>query len=255
MARSFARARKVKEPLAPVVYEVSGEIETVMHRLVRFNPVQFGWTNNFKLGCVIVRGSRPKEEGGCVILARFVKVPPLWHGLTGYDAIIRVEGWAWARLDAASQEALVAHELCHGSMSDKGALRVVKHDLEEFGFVVRKYGAWQENIALFDRQLALFEPSLGTAASAEVEQTVVPFTRERRPRREAKTQPAAEEELDEELGEPESVEDVASRIRDVLEDRGSADLGACPWPGCELAEDHPGQHQTAADDRPEGEEA
>jgi len=32
------------------------------------------------------------------------------------------------------------------------------------------------------------------------------------------------------------------------------DLGACPWPGCELAVEHPGAHQTAADDttEPEG---
>lgn len=165
MPRGFRAARKPKEPAAPVVYEVSPEIETVMHRLIRLNPVQFGWVNNFKLGCVIVRGAKAKDEGGCVILARFVKVPPLWHGLTGYDAIIRVEDWAWRRLAAEQQEALVTHVLCHGSMSDKGALRVVKHDLEEFGFVVRKYGAWQEGIALFDKQLSMFEPGLGTATT------------------------------------------------------------------------------------------
>jgi hypothetical protein len=177
MARSFARARKPREPAAPVVYEVSPEISTVMHRLIRLNPAQFGWTGNFKLGCVIVRGSRPKEQGGCVVLARFSKTPPLWHGLTGYDAIIRVEDWAWSRLGPAEQEALVAHELCHGEMSEKGSLRVVKHDLEEFGFVVRKYGAWQQSIALFDKQLAMFEPSFGTTATVEGDQTVVPFDR------------------------------------------------------------------------------
>jgi len=163
MARAFKRPRKVKEPPAPVVYEVSPDVETVMHRLVRLNPVQFGWVNNFKLGGVMVRGGKTKEQGGCVVLARFVKVPPLWHGLTGYDAIIRVEDWAWGRLGPEQEEALMAHELCHGSMSERGALRVMKHDLEEFGFVVRKYGAWKEDIALFDKQLGMFEPGLGTA--------------------------------------------------------------------------------------------
>jgi hypothetical protein len=178
MIRSFARARKPREPAVPVVYELSPEISTVMHRLIRLNPVQFGWTGNFKLGCVIVRGSHPKEQGGCVVLARFAKVAPLWHGLTGYDAIIRVEEWAWSRLGSSEQEALVAHELCHGEMSAKGSLRVVKHDLEEFNFVVRKYGAWQEHIALFDRQLALFQPGFGTqTAPVEGDQTVAPFER------------------------------------------------------------------------------
>lgn len=28
-------------------------------------------------------------------------------------------------------------------------------------------------------------------------------------------------------------------------------LGACPWPGCQLADEHPGAHQTAVDDRPQ----
>jgi hypothetical protein len=177
MARSFARARKPREPATPVVFELSPEISTVMHRLIRLNPVQFGWTGNFKIGCVIVSGSKPKEQGGCVVLARFAKVPPLWHGLTGYDAIIRVEAWAWSRLGPAEQEALIAHELCHGEMSDKGAVRIMKHDLEEFGFVVRKYGAWQQSIALFDKQLAMFEPSFGTTATVEGDQIVVPFER------------------------------------------------------------------------------
>lgn len=164
MVRPF-RVKRSREPAAPVVYELSPEIETVMARLVRLNPVQFGWSNNFRIGCVIVRGAKPKNEGGCLVLARFVKVAPLWHGLTGYDAIIRVEDWAWSHLEPSEQEALIAHELCHGSMSDQGSVRVLKHDLEEFGFVVRKYGAWQESIALFDKQLSMFEPGLGTATT------------------------------------------------------------------------------------------
>jgi hypothetical protein len=32
-------------------------------------------------------------------------------------------------------------------------------------------------------------------------------------------------------------------------------LGACPWPGCELASGHPGAHQTAVDDTPDAEGA
>jgi hypothetical protein len=198
-------ARAHKEPPVPVVYAINGDIETVMHRLIRLNTVQFGWTTSFKLGCVLVTGGQPKDEGGCVILARFVKVPPLWHGLTGYDAIIRVEDWAWARLDASGQEALVAHELCHGSMSDRGALRVMKHDLDEFGFVVRKYGAWREAIALFDRQLAMFEPGFGTAPT-EGEQKVVPFARP----------------------EPGKAEPLG--------------FVACPMAGCSLPAEHPGEH-------------
>jgi len=249
MPRSFARARKAREPSAPVVYELSPEIETVMHRVIRLNPGQFDWTHNFKLACVIVRGAKAKAEGGCVILARFVKAPPLWHGLTGYDAVIRVEDWAWRNLAADQQEALVAHELCHGSMSEKGALRVVKHDLEEFGFVVRKYGAWQEHIALFDKQLAMFEPGLGTAAAAEGEQTVVPFVRKTSQAQAAERVVARRAaRLAERIIPAETT--VTADPDDLLP---GENLGACPWPGCELAVEHPGAHQTAADDRPDEE--
>lgn len=167
------RFKRAKEPAQPVVYAISSEIGEVAARLVRLFPVQFGWTANFKIGYVLVSGSQPKEQGGCVVLARFGKTPPLWHGLTGYDAIVRVEEWAWGRLDASGQEALVAHELSHGMMSERGAIKVLKHDLEEFGFVVRHYGAWKENIAVFDKQLSLFEPGLGRKEPGE--QTVVPF--------------------------------------------------------------------------------
>jgi hypothetical protein len=224
--------RAHREPAAPVVYEISGEIETVMHRLIRLNPVQFGWANNFKLGCVIVRGAKPKEHGGCVVLARFVKVAPLWHGLTAYDAIIRVEEWAWTRLSASQQEALVSHELCHGSMSEKGALRVMKHDLEEFGFVVRKYGAWQDEIALFDRQLAMFEPGFGTAPT-EGEQKVVPFARPEKDLPE-RIVDAVLDHADEYF--PGAVVDKERRSITVNTVEG------CPMPGCNMPAEHPGDH-------------
>jgi hypothetical protein len=155
------RRRIEKEPPVPVTYEVSHDVEEVMARVERLYPDQFSWAKNFHLGAVIVRGSKPKEVEGCFTLARFVKVPPLWHGLSGYDGIVRVEEWAWTRLAPSEQEALIVHELCHGSMSERGTLRTLRHDLEEFGFVVRKYGAWRDAVVIFDKQLSLFEPGLG----------------------------------------------------------------------------------------------
>ena len=105
-----------------------------------------------------------------------MKVPPLWHGLTGYDAIIRVEDWAWARLDASGQEALVAHELCHGSMSD--TRRATRHEARPRGVrlrrpQVRRLAAKPSPSSI--SQLAMFEPGFGTAGT-EGEQTVVAFT-------------------------------------------------------------------------------
>lgn len=155
MARRPRFPKLPKEPKAPVVYELSPEVAAVASRLARLFPVQFGWTSNFTVGYLIVRGKKlnlNKREP----MAVFKKVPPTYRGLTGFDAVVEVLEEAWALLDATQQEALVAHELCHGSMSEKGALRVEKHDLEEFRFVVAQWGAWDVGIRKFGEQLDLF---------------------------------------------------------------------------------------------------
>jgi hypothetical protein len=153
------RPRKVKEPAAPVVYSESADISEIAHRLIRLYPMRFGWTTNFQLGYVMVQGARPKPDAERDYMGKFRKVPPLYHGLVGFDAVIEIKEIYWRELDAVEREALVAHELCHGEMSDRGALRVVKHDLTEFHWVVRQYGAWQPDIRTFDEQLGLFDSS------------------------------------------------------------------------------------------------
>jgi hypothetical protein len=47
--------------------------------------------------------------------------------------------------------------------------------------------------------------------------------------------------------------DVGPDLSDAPDDDllPGENLGACPWPGCGLASEHPGQHQTAVDDRDE----
>jgi hypothetical protein len=103
---------------------------------------------------------------------KFKKVPPLYRGLTNFDAVVELVEDGWKRLSAEQQEALVAHELCHGSMSEKGALRVEKHDLEEFRFVVAQWGAWDEGIRRFGEQLDLFSqrgPAIKTGTTGQQE--------------------------------------------------------------------------------------
>src|SRR3972149_2840515 len=88
---------------------------------------------------------------------RKVKEPPVPVTYEESDAVRHVAerlirlfparfGWTtnfrigYQPLNATAQEALVAHELCHGEMTEKGTLRVVPHDLEEFRFVVAQWG-------------------------------------------------------------------------------------------------------------------
>ena len=156
MPRGF-RTRKPKEPRVPLTYEESDVVRDVAGRLIRLFPAAFGWTTNFKLGYLLVHGSRRGSDRRLDAMAKFRKVPPVYHGITGYDAVVEVHEWAWNELTAEQQEAIVSHELCHGEMTEKGTLRIVRHDLEEFAWVVRQYGAWAADIRRFDEQLALFD--------------------------------------------------------------------------------------------------
>lgn len=78
--------------------------------------------------------------------------------------------------DETQQEALVAHELCHieKDVDNRGRSRywLANHDLEEFSWIVRRYGIWDDSLRKFftafengeteRKQLSLFE---GGAAS------------------------------------------------------------------------------------------
>ncbi|MFN7929860.1 MAG: putative metallopeptidase [Blastocatellia bacterium] len=62
-----------------------------------------------------------------------------------------IEIWRtiWDRLTPEHREALVDHELHHCWVDDNGKLQILKHDLEEFANVVRRYGPWRSNIQIF----------------------------------------------------------------------------------------------------------
>jgi hypothetical protein len=67
----------------------------------------------------------------------------------------------WLQADQVTREALLEHEMCHvkQEITKMGDLRfdmdgnpvygLVAHDLEEFNYIVRKYGSWKPDIADF----------------------------------------------------------------------------------------------------------
>jgi hypothetical protein len=184
------RSRTPKEPPVPVTYEESDAVRRVAERIIRLFPGRFGWTTNFRIGYVFERGGRPRADAKLDFAARFIKVPPLWHGLQGFDAVALVKVWFWdgypalgfTALSAEQQEALIAHVLCHGEMTEKGALRVVPHDLEEFRWVVANYGAWDDKVAAFGQQLAIFETKGPMVRTGTAEQTTLEDDTDLRPK-------------------------------------------------------------------------
>lgn len=162
------RPRRIHAPKTkrvPLAYQLNDELAQFAALLHGKFEVHFASLASFKIGYVLISGGalpkRGKIDGWA---ARFLKVPPLWKGLTGYDAIVEVREAVWKILSAHQREALLAHELSHGDSNDKGDLVVQKHDLEEFAWIARHYGAWDEGIELFGKQLSLFGTADGAAA-------------------------------------------------------------------------------------------
>ena len=90
-------------------------------------------------------------------LAHIRKATAVERCLTSYDFVLVVDRLVWAKFDTKKRLALVDHEFCHLSVDADGKLSVVGHDLEEFCAVVRRHGAWLDDISLFNQaQMDLF---------------------------------------------------------------------------------------------------
>lgn len=104
----------------------------------------------------LARLGEPSGEGEG-LMAACQKAAPLWRDLTDVDVVIWVWDAVWNQLEPRQREALTAHELCHIGRNKTGGIKLRKHDLEEFAWVARQYGRWDDAIAHFTAALQYFE--------------------------------------------------------------------------------------------------
>lgn len=138
----------------PVGYVVSDEVEAVARDLMRDNPDQFRLAAQHELAYLLLYRKLP-SDGGIHAIAKFRTCPEPWLTLGEYEGAVEVNATAWMHMGQRQRHAVVAHELCHASEDDNGRLTAAKHDVEEFGWVVGKYGAWHGGLERFAEQLTL----------------------------------------------------------------------------------------------------
>jgi hypothetical protein len=131
---------------SPQVREVARDI---INRHDRFRAL-----DDFRI-VYLERLGDPTGEGEEAI-AKCQKASPLWRDVAGVDLVIWDWRHHWLAVTERQREALVAHELCHPFVTDKGTLKLVKHDLEEFHWIARQYGPWLDDVRVFGQQLAAF---------------------------------------------------------------------------------------------------
>jgi hypothetical protein len=81
--------------------------------------------------------------------------------------VITISEPVWGLLSERCRKALIDHELCHCWVEEKDeggtSLKLVHHDLEEFGSVVQRWGVWRDDLDRFlsqaekGRQGSLFD--------------------------------------------------------------------------------------------------
>lgn len=196
----MARRRTPRAERIPLSFILSDEITEVAAAVFAKHGVHFNALRPLKIGYVMIGGgSPPKRDRIDGVWAKFIKAPPVWRAISGYSAIVWVRDAIWRVLSAEQREALIAHQLSHGTTNDRGELVVAHHDSEEFAWVARQYGPWNDGVELFGKQLSLFGTPDGKAEG------------EKRPNGNSQAKPPAKDD--------EGVVDLATHARRAREGR------------------------------------
>lgn len=138
------------------------------------------------------RLGQPSGEGE-VLIAQCQKASPVWRDVAHVDVVIWVWAEWWQRFSPRQREAVVMHEMCHVGRTEKGGVKLRKHDVEEFSAVVATYGIWDDFGRLGDFVAALQRHDARAAAEARADEPIrLPAGRERR-RPGSRSKPASDE--------------------------------------------------------------
>lgn len=139
----------------PDGFLLSDEVRDIAQRVIDSDP-RFDVTTGIAIGYALQWDQDPAAKGGLHAIAKCVKAPPLWRDLGQHEVIIFAVQRAWQHLGQKQREALVAHELSHiGGRNDSGSVVLLDHDIEEFAWVVKRYGQWHPALENFAEQLGL----------------------------------------------------------------------------------------------------
>ena len=154
-------------------YVEAPDMKKIATALIRRHPTIAAVTEDLRVGYRLRLGE-PAGEGEAAI-AMCQKAPPLWRDESGLDVVIWAWSFWWEQFDERQREALTLHELLHVDRTEKGAVKLRRHDVEEFVTVVHEYGDWSGFSSL-----TRFGDALKRHEQADPKITRLPAGRERR---------------------------------------------------------------------------
>lgn len=138
-------------------YHESGEVAAVATELIAVHP-RFQDLIHHTILYAELHGKEP-DDGTIHAIAKAVKAPAIWRDLKAVEGVIWVNHRWWTVAPENARRAVVAHELCHFYEGENGRLKIADHDVEEFAFVARHFGAWRGELGQL--RLALDEGPKG----------------------------------------------------------------------------------------------
>jgi len=121
-------------------FDATGDLHEVFNRLVNDRFFTFAGLK-FKL----LFDSKKRMSKGRLVLASTDLVNERLRFLTadeiapeGYDYIITVNSLAWENADEEARERLLSHELNHVFIDEKGKLKLLGHDVEDFAAEIHR---------------------------------------------------------------------------------------------------------------------
>jgi hypothetical protein len=96
------------------------------------------------------KNPKPVRQGRKIVLAKTSKVSSKMAALASADFkfVIEYGSLYWMQMDDKFKLALVDHELGHCG-NDGDGVYLKNHDIEDFGFMLERHGAWKKDVEQF----------------------------------------------------------------------------------------------------------
>lgn len=145
-------AERVEEQPLEGKFSEAPEVQRVAIQLINEENTKFGHLADARTAYLFRHGGW--ESKGRTVLGKAYVMSERQRFISKVDLQVVVNKEAWDRADDKQREALVAHELCHFEQMDPDSYgrprwRAADHDVEEFSYIIRKYGLIFEDLHQF----------------------------------------------------------------------------------------------------------
>lgn len=153
-------AQTVALAMPDSTYVLSSDVAAVVERVITRFPEKFAHLANARLACLKRSSKRSEDAFGVDSSGGAFIRNDRERGITSaFDAGVWFRTKWWDNMAPDKRDAWVFHQLSHlHARPSGGGLVMVGHDVEAFADEAVHFGAWEEQLALFETNLDHYTP-------------------------------------------------------------------------------------------------